>query len=197
MYFAAVDFPGGTYKHDLYQTTSADGLTWAKPTLVMENAYAPCVVKDGEKYRMWYTCIDRHPWHTKHAESADGTKWTITERPCIVMDQKWEVKDQVYPMVVKADGVWLMVYGCYWNDDKHTALGFAVSKDGLTWTKHPGNPVFRPEPKNDWESNFTTSHTLLRLPDGGFRLWYAGRKQPPWSNLYFAIGTAHWSGPGR
>ena len=30
-----------------------------------------------------------------------------------------------------------------------------------------------------------------------FRLWYAGRKQPPWSNLYFAIGTAHWEGPGK
>ena len=41
MYFAAVDFPHGTYKHDLYETTSSDGLTWDKPTLVMENAYAP------------------------------------------------------------------------------------------------------------------------------------------------------------
>ncbi len=197
MYFAAVDFPGGTYKHDLYETTSTDGITWAKPTLVMANAYAPCVMKEGDKYRMWYTCIDKHPWHTKYAESADGTKWTIREKPCIVMDQKWEVKDQVYPMVVKAAGVYLMLYGCYWADDKHTALGFAVSADGLTWTKHADNPVFRPEPKNDWESNFTTSHTLLRLPDGSFRVWYAGRKQPPWSNLYFAIGTARWTGPGK
>ena len=91
----------------------------------------------------------------------------------------------------------LMIYGCYWNDDKHTALGFAVSKDGLNWSKHPDNPVFRPEPRHDWESNFTTSQTLLRLPDGSFRIWYAGRRQPPWSNLYFAIGTAHWSGPGK
>jgi hypothetical protein len=23
------------------------------------------------------------------------------------------------------------------------------------------------------------------------------RKQPPWSNLYFAIGTAHWNGPDQ
>ena len=45
MYFAAVDFPGGTYKLDLYETTSADGVKWAKPTLVMANAYAPCVIK--------------------------------------------------------------------------------------------------------------------------------------------------------
>lgn len=197
MYFAAVDFPNGKYKHYLYETTSADGLSWARPTLVMENAYAPCVIKDGDKYRMWYTWIDKHPWHTNHAESTDGTHWTISEKPCIVMDQKWEVKDQVYPMIIRADGVWVMLYGCYWSDDKHTALGFAVSQDGLTWTKHPDNPVFRPEPKHDWESNFTTSHTLLRLPDGSFRLWYAGRRQPPWSNLYFAIGTARWTGPAK
>jgi hypothetical protein len=38
---------------------------------------------------------------------------------------------------------------------------------------------------------------VMRLPDGSFRLWYAGRKQPPWSNLYFAIGTAHWKGLGK
>lgn len=195
MYFAAVDFPKGTYKHDLYETTSEDGIKWSKPTHAMANAYAPCVIKEGNKYRMWYTWIDKHPWHTNHAESTDGTNWKITEKPCIVMDQKWEVKDQVYPMVIKIDGVYVMLYGCYWADDKHTALGFAVSKDGLSWTKHADNPVFRPEPKNDWESNFTTSHSLMRLPDGSLRLWYAGRKQPPWSNLYFAIGTAKWAGP--
>jgi hypothetical protein len=113
------------------------------------------------------------------------------------MDQEWEVKDQVYPLVIKVDGVYLMMYGCYWRDDTHTAIGFAVSRDGLTWTKHTGNPVFRPEPAHDWESHFTTSQTLLRLPDGSFRLWYAARKQPPWTNLYFAIGTAHWNGPGK
>jgi predicted GH43/DUF377 family glycosyl hydrolase len=197
MYFAAVDFPHGTYKHDLYETRSGDGIHWDKPTHVMANAYAPCVIKENGRYRMWYTWIDRHPWHTRHAVSDNGTDWTLTPTPCIVMDQAWEKKDQVYPMVIKADDVYVMLYGCYWNDDKHTALGFAASEDGFAWTKHPSNPVFRPEPKHDWESNFTTSQSLMRLPDGTFRLWYAGRRQPPWSNLYFAIGTAHWCGPAK
>jgi predicted GH43/DUF377 family glycosyl hydrolase len=197
MYFAAVDFPHGTYKHDLYETTSTDGINWAKPTLVHENMYAPCVIKEGDKYRMWYTFIGKNPWHTKHAESKDGTNWTLTEKPCIVIDSPWEKKDQVYPMVIKVDGVYVMLYGCYWNDDKHTALGFAASEDGLTWTKHPENPVFRPEPKHEWESAFTTSMTLMRLDDGTYRLWYAARKAYPWTNLYFAIGTAHWKGPGK
>ena len=197
MYFAAVDFPKGTYKHDLYETTSPDGIHWGKPSLVMENAYAPCVIKEGNKYRMWHTWINRHPWHTSYAESDDGTHWTSSPAPCIEMDQPWEVKDQVYPFVMKVGEVYVMLYGCYWKDDKHTALGFAVSEDGIKWRKHPENPVFRPEPAHDWESNFTTSQSVMRLPDGSLRLWYAGRRQPPWSNLYFAIGTAHWSGPAK
>jgi len=96
-YFAAVDFPNGKYKHDLYETFSTDGIKWSKPAHVMANAYAPCVIKDGGKYRMWYTWINRHPWHTRHAESDDGKTWRLTETPCIVMDQPWEKKDQVYP----------------------------------------------------------------------------------------------------
>jgi hypothetical protein len=197
MYFAMVDFPKGTYKHYLYQTTSEDGIRWDKPTLLAENMYAPCVIKEGDKYRMWYTWIDKHPWHTRYAESADGSAFKLHDKPCIVMDQKWEVKDQVYPMVIKADDVYIMLYGCYWNDPQHTGLGFAASKDGLTWTKHAENPVFRPEPKNEWESNFTTSQSLMRLPDGSYRVWYAGRMKPPWNNLYFAIGTARWEGPKK
>ncbi len=46
-------------------------------------------------------------------------------------------------------------------------------------------------------SNFAAGQTLMRLPGGSFRLWYAGREQPPWSNLYFAIGAAHRKGPWK
>jgi hypothetical protein len=35
MYVAVVDFPGETYKHDLYETTSDDGIHGSKPTFVM------------------------------------------------------------------------------------------------------------------------------------------------------------------
>src|SRR4029079_19132529 len=57
------------------------------------------------------------------------------------------------------------------------------------------NPVHRPDPSRPWESNYVGSGCVMRLPDGSFRYWYASRKQPPFNNLYFAINTAHWSGP--
>jgi len=52
MYFAVVDFPEGTYAHDLYETSSADGIQWGKPAKVMDNGYAPCVIKEKGRYRM-------------------------------------------------------------------------------------------------------------------------------------------------
>lgn len=46
----------------------------------------------------------------------------------------------------------------------------------------------------DRKPHFIISQMLLHLPEGGFRLWYAGRRQPPSSNLSLAIGMANRSG---
>jgi hypothetical protein len=99
--------------------------------------------------------------------------------------------------VVRIDGVYLMWYASYWVEqpaDK-TAIGFAVSRDGLQWHKHPANPVLRPDPDLPWESHYNSSQSVMRLPDGSWRMWYATRKEPPFDNKYFAIGVAHWPGP--
>ncbi|HIF31540.1 MAG TPA: hypothetical protein EYG57_18860 [Planctomycetes bacterium] len=81
------------------------------------------------------------------------------------------------------------------QDREATAIGFAVSLDGVKWHKHPQNPVLRPDPKPPWESHYVSSQSVVRLPDGSFRMWYASRKKPPFKNLYFALNTAHWTGP--
>jgi hypothetical protein len=91
-----------------------------------------------------------------------------------------------------------MWYGSYSNspgDEVTTALGFAFSRDGMHWEKNPHNPVFGPDPSRSWESHYTTSQTVLPLPDGSWRIWYATRPKPPFVHKYFAIGTARWNGP--
>ena len=73
-----------------------------------------------------------------------------------------------------------MWYGSYWTSRRSTtALGLTASLDGKTWHKHPSNPVFTPDPERPWESHYTTSHCVMRLPDDSLRLWYASRKTPP------------------
>jgi hypothetical protein len=89
-----------------------------------------------------------------------------------------------------------MWYASYLHQDRQTtAIGFAVSLDGVKWYKHPNNPVLRPDPGRPWESHYVSSQSETQLPDGSFRMWYASRKAPPFTNLYFAINAVHWSGP--
>jgi hypothetical protein len=86
-----------------------------------------------------------------------------------------------------------MWYGSYQSIDRHTtAIGFAVSEDGVLWTKHPANPVFGPNSDREWESHYTTSQSIHLEADGTLRMYYASRTKPPFTHKYFAIGTARW-----
>jgi predicted GH43/DUF377 family glycosyl hydrolase len=215
IYFTGVDMPFD-YKHDVYRATSKDGIHWSKPSpALIANAYAPFVMKEGGLYKLWFTDVSKRPWLMRYAESKDGLKWTVREQPCLVpKEQKWEgaggdlvtLPVIVYPSVIKADGIYIALYGTYWENQGRTAIGLAVSEDGLNWKKSEFNPVLKPEPKNDWESNFTTSQTIMKLKNGSYRIWYAARqgpipgsnpKDPAWEHMYYAIGTAHSAGPGK
>ena len=135
------------------------------------------------------------PWTIRAAHSDDGFGWQIHPQPVLELDQEWEFHRLVYPTVLKEDGYYLMWYGSYSSyppEVMKTSIGFAVSEDGLNWTKSPHNPIFGPDPSRPWESHFTTSHSLLRLADGSLRLWYASRTKPPFVHKYYAIGTARW-----
>jgi len=215
IYFTAADMPGD-YKHNVHRATSEDGIHWSAPSpVLLENAYAPYLMEEGDSYRMWFVDVSRRPWVMRYATSEDGLKWQVNEKPALLpKEQKWEgaggggvtLPVIVYPSVFKADGIYIAFYGTYYENQERTAIGLAVSADGMTWKKFEGNPVFAPNPKNQWESNFTTSQTVMKLKDGSYRIWYAARegpipgtnpKDPGWAHMYYAIGTAHWAGPGK
>ena len=65
-----------------------------------------------------------------------------------------------------------------------------LGKDGFEWEKSTHNPVFGPEPANEWDFHYTTSESVIRLADGSYRMWYASRTKPPFVHKYLAIGTA-------
>ena len=74
--------------------------------------------------------------------------WTKHARnPLITRTEPWEARAICEPSVLYDDGMFKMWYmGCRTSEGYNAALGYATSKDGLTWTKHPGNPILR-EPK--------------------------------------------------
>ena len=196
LWFSSTTFPPGVV-HTIHETRSEDGVSWSTPSeSQVTGAYAPTVLKDGDRYLMWYTDVKVDPWVFRFAESEDGSVWTSHPSPVLASDQEWELNRLFYPTVLKRDGVFLMWYGSYQAVDRHTtAIGFAVSEDGVHWTKHPENPVFGPNPDREWESHYTTSQSLHTEPDGSLRLYYASRTKPPFTHKYFAIGTAVWGKP--
>ena len=147
---------------------------------------------------MWYTDVGVASWTIRHASSPDGKRWDVTPEPVLTVEQDWEHRRLFYPTVVKTEGLYLLWYASYWIEapeaDK-TAIGFAVSEDGIHWRRNPNNPVLRPDPDLPWESHYNSSQSVMRLADGAWRIWYGSRKEPPFVNKYFAIATATWSGP--
>jgi predicted GH43/DUF377 family glycosyl hydrolase len=199
MWFTSSDFSGRTGGHALQEATSKDGETWSEPSEIqIPKAYAPSVLKTGDEYQIWYTDVTKRPWIIRHAKSKDGHSWDVTPEAVVTLDQPWEVGILVYPCVIKVDDCYLMWYGSYLDDDgQKTAIGFAASGDGIHWHKHPDNPVYSPREDRPWESNYVGNCTVIRESDGKLRMWYAGRKAPPFKNLYFALGSATWEGPKR
>jgi predicted GH43/DUF377 family glycosyl hydrolase len=153
LWFSSTDFTAKASPHTLHVVTSEDGVAWSKPSpALLNDVYAPTILKEDGVYWMWYTDVAREPWILRHARSDDGLAWTVTEAPALTVDQTWEHERLFYPAVIKQDGLYLMWYGSYWQGHPNqTALGFAVSRDGVSWRKHPGNPVFTPDPTRAWE----------------------------------------------
>ncbi len=197
MWFSAGTLGGGGRVQSIHDTTSRDGVRWdAASEVLIERAYAPSVIRTDDGYQMWYTVPGSYPWLMNHARSDDGRTWRVTPEPVLQVTQEWEHLLQIYPMVMHVDGVYLMWYASYLDADRQTtAIGFAASLDGVKWYKHPQNPVLRPDASRPWESHYVSSHSVLRMPDGSFRMWYSSRKAPPFQNLYFALNTASWPGP--
>jgi predicted GH43/DUF377 family glycosyl hydrolase len=199
LWFSGVDLRKGG--HALYEVTGTAPDEWGQVSEpLLRSCYAPSVLKEDDGYRMWFTDVSVPHWLIRHAWSKDGREWNVEKTPSVIVDQGWEERLVIYPAVVKVNGVYLMWYSSYywWNAEdgwRKTAIGFAVSKDGVTWEKKPNNPVLRPDTSLPWESYYNSSQCIVRLPDGRWRMWYGGRKEPPWVNKYFSICSATWNGP--
>lgn len=69
----------------------------------------------------------------------------------------WDEGGLREPSIIVEHGVWKMWYaGC--TPANIWALGYATSPDGLTWTKHPANPILSPM-EYAWESHPTYQMT--------------------------------------
>jgi hypothetical protein len=117
-----------SYYHIKY-AESTDGIEWRRDGLVCielrpgeRNISRPCVYKDGDGYRMWYSYNVGEGYRIGCAESADGYAWTRRddEAGIELSESGWDSKALAYPFVVNHGGEKFMFYN-----------GNEFGKDGL------------------------------------------------------------------
>jgi predicted GH43/DUF377 family glycosyl hydrolase len=171
-------------KKSLAVVSSADGIRWSEPEIVLgpnpgtdweKDINRPVVVKRGGTYHMWYTGQAReHSW-IGYATSGDGVAWSRqSTAPVLAPDQPWEKVAVMCPHVLwdEPAGRFRMWYsgGEQYEPD---AIGYATSPDGLHWAKLGSNPVFKADPANAWERHKVTACQVVR--HGGWHyLFYIG-----------------------
>lgn len=176
-------------KQSLALMESEDGMNWSEPQIVLgpnskteweQDINRPAVIKLADGYHMWYT----GQWHAAredgrswigYATSKDGKVWKrMSDKPVLSPELPWENVAVMCPHVMwdqktKSFRMW------YSGGEQiePNAIGYATSPDGLHWTKHPSNPIFRPVPGNVWEQQRVTAAQILQL-DGWHYMLYIG-----------------------
>lgn len=161
---------------------SDDGTDWHKyyehnpvmdvrPGFFDEREVKPgAVVLRGGLYQMWYTGATvwnapPYDWRIGYAESNDGITWLRRSEPVLVPGLPWEGYFLYGPSVLFDGATYHIWYtgGGYGSRD----IGYAVSPDGIVWTKCAGNPVIDSPPgeKYDFPNVLVDDEEL-------FWMWY-------------------------
>lgn len=122
--------------HVLKYAESEDGINWKRDNRIVidsesEAEYAickPCVLKDGDRYRMWFSSRG-HRYRIHQAESADGITWMRLGQDAgiDVSPQGWDEDMIEYPCVFDHKGRRYLLY-CG-SDYGKTGFGLAVLED--------------------------------------------------------------------
>ena len=126
----------------------------------------PCVLKEGDLWRMWYlSCqkieyVNGHPepfYNVKYAESSDGISWDRKNLVCI--DFETDSIDAIgRPFVFKENGIYKMYHsnrsaiGYREQKDKAYRIGYSESTDGVNWIRLDDRSGIEKGSEGEWDS---------------------------------------------
>jgi hypothetical protein len=171
-------------KKSIALVESKDGVAWGEPAIVLgPNAETdwegelnrPGVVHRADGFHMWYTGQARGKSWIGYSTSPDGKVWTRADaKPVLAADKPWEKVTVMCPDVMwDAEAKLFRMWYSGGEQYEPDAIGYATSPDGKNWTKHDGNPIFKADPKAEWEQHKVTACQVLRR--GGWHyMFYIG-----------------------
>ena len=148
------------------------------------------LLKENGTFRMWFS------WRPRKSlalvESTDGIHWND---PAIVLgpnpETDWE-ENINRPAVLKRGENYYMWYTGQARG--HSWLGYAVSPDGINWTRQNSKPVFSPEA--EWEKvAVMCPHVIWDENIQLYRMWYSGGEQYEPDAIGYATSPdgIHWT----
>jgi len=166
-------------KESLAIVESKDGIHWSEPPKIVlkprketgweDNINRPGIVKRADGYHLWYTGQIKGHSSIGYATSPDGVTWKrMRDKPVLSPDKPWEKGAVMCPQVIWDDTekIFKMWYSGGENYEPD-AIGYATSKDGMTWIKSDLNPVFKPAQGNGWDHHKVAGAQVVKHGD-----WY-------------------------
>jgi len=139
---------------------------------------SPMVLKEGDRWRMWY--VSGHAWeeteaglhsryHIKYAESDDGIHWHRNGTVCIDHADSNE-RNIGRTCVLREEGI----YHAWFSSDRGDGyrLGYARSRDGVKWVRQALSPELEPS-GSGWDSRGMAYPFVVRHYDQWF-MFYNG-----------------------
>jgi len=149
------------------RATSPDLLSWQRSTNPVfppgtagswdTTAIVEVVRHDGPQYKLWYMGSSAGIGQVGYATSGDGIAWNRSGANPVLprgTAPSWDDRSIVDFAILKRPwaGDYLMAYGAV-NAANVFGIGIATSTDGVTWVKHPGNPVITTGGAGTWNQN--------------------------------------------
>jgi len=149
---------GNSQRFELGYATSPDGHNWTKTSYPIfspsvsgfdnYNVGSAKVIKVGNSYRMYYMARNQEGVYSIGlATSTDGINWTRRSTPVLTKSLSWEISIRPGDIVLHNDKYYFYYYS---YDPQNTAIGLAISSDGINFVKEP-NPII--VPTFTWEDN--------------------------------------------
>jgi len=194
-------YDGANYR--ILYATSMDGITWTDHQMVLnigsEGTYdtsrvmEPCVIKDGDVYKMWYSGYDGANFRILYTTSMDGITWTDHQMVLnIGSEGTYDTSRVRFPCIVKEDGTYKMWYSGY--DGQKDRILYTTSTDGITWTNHQVAIDIGAEGTYDTLSIYKPC--VVKEGDA-YKMWYSGRDVTNWRILYTESGKENWKTPSE
>ena len=114
---------------------------------------APCVLRDGDLWRMWYVSgvgwvhRDLPRYNIKYAESHDGLSWDRQGTVCVDFASSDE-HALARPCVQKEGGIYRMWFS---HKGQSYRIGYAESRDGVNWDRRDAEVGIDVSPSG-WDS---------------------------------------------